>query len=375
MKVSHFLSLLFIILCSCGQQRESGLAHYSYNQEVDNLTTENENKPQNAKRSLKAYKIKAQRHNMLFGIMPIPNSWKKKEKNKENILFESPEGVKVYGEFFKTYYYSNNPQQNYFSQQNGSEIYPVKPIERLINEDLKPLIEAQGLTFLGQFQLPQLAQSDQRFDNALFKATPEQKKYQCIVTEWENKDGVKSLGILRYFTAVYTSLGGMDWGYTLNTMEAPTAVYEQAKKDYINALINFQYNPNWIQANNQYFAQQSQQSNVAHQQRMAAIKAQGQAIINNGNTNSSIIDSNHESWKRRTAMTDAGHAKAVDGIWDRSNMYDQSGNQYQVEGSPENVWVNNNDQYITTNNVNWNPNVDQVTYFTEWEPLSYTNDN
>jgi len=326
-------------------------------------------------KSLKLYKIKNKQFGMLFGAMPIPSTWKTVNNKKDNIMFEDPNGTKVYGERYNRFFYSNNPQQNYYSQQNGTKVKAPKTIEQVIHEDLKPFLEANGLTYLNQFPLPELAKADQQLDNALFKSVPEQKTYTCIVTEWETKNGNKSLGVIRYFTNYYTTVGGMDWGYTLNAMDAPKSVYEESKKDYINALLNLQVNPNWLKRNNQYYANQSQQSSIQHQQRMASIKAQGQAAISNGNTYSSILDSNHESWQRRNAMTDAGQSKSVNAIWERSTMNDQSGNTYQVEGYYNNVWKNNNNEYIGTNNTNWNPNIDNTTNSIDWEQLEYSDDN
>lgn len=385
MKTSYLISILgALLLLSCGQLKENDFSSQTYNDSEGQFestaytTTQGQNTNQSSRTNpikLKPYKVNSQQFGMVFGMMPIPKSWEVKAKNKENILFESSNGVKVYGEQFNSFFYSNNYEQNQFAQQNGNQVKAPKSVERLINEDIKPFLEKKGIRYVGQFPLPQLAQLDKRFNDATFKATPENKQFQCVVTEWEDGKGNKSIGIIRYFTAQYTSIGGMNWGYTINALEAPEAVYEQGKKDYINALINFQYNPNWLQANNQHYAQLSRQSTASHNQRMAAIKAQGQAAINTGNTYSSIADSNHESWKRRNGMTDAGQAKAVDGIWERSNMQDQNGNEYQVEGYSDNVWVNNNDEYIGTDNTNWNPNIDTATYYTEWEPLQYTDDN
>ncbi len=387
MKTSLSLLALFtILLCSCGQQQKETNEFTDFDYNSENPYNNNERNPSeegekdvainNPNGQLKAYKIMNQQFGMVFGIMPIPQSWEVADKNKENVLFKGPDGVKVYGEQFASFYYSNNQQQNYYSQQSGSQIKAPKSVDRVINEDLKPFLESKGIRYIGQFPLPQLAQSDLNFHNSIFKATPEQRNYQCIVTEWEDKEGKnRSVGIIRYFTAQYTAIGGMDWGYTINSMEAPISSFEQAKKDYINALINFQVNPQWLQANNQYYAQLSQQSNAGHQQRMADIQAQGQAAINAGNTYSSIADSNYESWKRRNAMSDAGQAKTIDGIYERSNMNDQYGNQYKVEGYYDNVWKGANDQYIGTNHTNWNPNIDNATNNTNWEQLEYTDDN
>lgn len=375
MKSYRLLLVLSIFLFySCQDQKNNYLGSNSAVESENNLESSSENN-QNSSTKLKLYKIKNEQFGMLFGVMPIPNSWNIISDSKDNILFEAQNGIKVYGERSNMFFYSNNQELNYFYKQGGNQVKAPKNIDSVLNEDLKPFLESNGLTYIGQFPLPQLAQLDKKLDNALFKSIPEEKKYECIVTEWEDKNGIKSLGIIRYFTTYYPTAGGMNWGYTLNALEAQKAVYEEAKKDYINALLNLQVNPNWIQKNNQFYAQKSQQSNTSHQQRMAAIRAQGQALINTGNTYSSISDSNHESWKRRNAMTDAGHSKSVDAIWERSNLNDQNGNQYQVDGYYNSVWMNSNNEYIGTNNTNWNPNVDNATNGINWEQLEHSDDN
>ena len=74
-------------------------------------------------------------------------------------------------------------------------------------------------------------------------------------------------------------------------------------------------------------------------------------------------------------MSDAGQARTVDGIWERTNMQDQSGNQYKVDGYYNNVWKGGNDQYIGTDHTNWNPNIDNATNGTNWERLDSSDDN
>ncbi|XCF05837.1 hypothetical protein ABI125_14110 [Tamlana crocina] len=361
MKTVHLLLALWILsFISCGQQKENNFANYEDGY-TENVPDENIKKHK-ATNSIKGYQVMSKQFGMPVGTMPIPSSWQVKNNKKEGILFESADGVKVYGERFKSHFYSNNQQQNYFAKQGGSIVMPPKSISRVIQEDIKPYAESQGLRLVNQFPIPELAQFDKRFDSYLFKGVPENKQFQCIATEWEDQNGDKSIGIIRYFTNQYTTLGGMDWGYTLNSMGAPSDKYKQAKKDFINSLVNFQINPQWVQASNQHYAKLSGQSAAAHQQRMAAIKAQGQAIINNGNTYSSIIDSNHESWKRRNDMNSAGHAKTVNsGIWERSTVTNpNSGQSYQVEGQYDYYYGNNDDGYIGTDNALYNPNLDPI---------------
>ena len=378
-----YLSLLAVLFFSCGQQKENtDYAEFDYDSETYYEENRNENQNyQTAKTNtsnynkLKGYKVMSKKFGMPLGTMPIPSTWNKSNKAKEGILFESNDGVKVYGERFKSHFYSNNQQQNYYVKQGGSIIQPPKTINRVIQEDLKPYLESQGLRLVNQFPIPQLAQFDKRFDSYLFKSSPENKQYQCIATEWEDKNGGKSIGIIRYFTNQYTTIGGMDWGYTFNSMEAPKDNYEQAKKALINALVNFQINPKWVQANNRHYSNLSQQSNAGHQQRMAAINAQGQAIRNNGKTYSSITDSNHESWKRRNGITDAGHSNSINsGVWERSTVSNpNTGQTYQVEGQNSYYYGNNNNEYIGTNDALYNPNIDNSMNDQEWTQYNIEN--
>lgn len=382
MKTSHLFFVLSIALFfSCGESKSPEYYDYETDTYYENNASENQNQQQATNREnsntdkIKGYSIKSKQFGMVFGVMPIPQSWKEVTNKKENIVFEGPNGVKVYGEQYSSFYFSNNQQQNYFAQQGGSQIKSPKSIDRLIEEDFKPFLQSKGVHYVGQFPLPELANFDKRFDNALFKSTPENKQYQCVVTEWEDGKGNKSMGVIRYFTNQYTALGGMDWGYTINALEAPKKVYEQARKDYINALVNFQINPQWIQANNQYYAQLSQQSNAGHQQRMAAINAQGQAIRNTGNTYSSMLDDSHESWKRRNAMNDAGHSNSMNsGIWERSTVSNpNTGQSYQVEGQNDYYYGNSNNEYIGSDNSLYNPNLDNTVNDQEWTQYEVQN--
>ncbi|MFD2725455.1 hypothetical protein [Hyunsoonleella rubra] len=370
------LSFLTLIIFSCGQQKENNdYAEFGYDSNTyfeDEAKEFNKAQPvQNNARpngTLKGYKVMSKQFGMPVGVMPIPNSWQVSNNKQKGILFESNDGVKVYGERFISHFFSNNQELNYISQQNGSRVAPPKDLNRVLQEDIIPYAQQQGLKLVNQFQLPALARFDKQFDSYLFKGMPENKQYQCVATEWVDQKGEKSIGIIRYFTNHYPTTGGMDWGYTLNAMGAPANAYEGAKKAFINSLVNFQINPQWVQANNQYYAQLSGQSAAAHQQRMSNIKAQGQAILNNGRTYSSITDSNHESWKRRNAMNDAGHSSSINnGIWERTTISNPStGQQYYAEGQNDYYWVNQNNEYYGTNDANYNPNIDNSMNNQDW---------
>ncbi|WP_298554868.1 hypothetical protein [uncultured Algibacter sp.] len=376
MKTSiYFFALITVLFFSCGQQKENNdFAEFNINSRTYNSDNQTTKKPTNTSK-LKGYKVMSKQFGMPVGVMPIPKAWNKSNNTKEGILFESKNGVKVYGERFISHFYSNNPQRNQYAKQSGSNVKPPKNINRVIQEDLKPYAESQGLRLVNQFPISQLAKFDKRFDSYLFKASPENKQYQCIATEWEDKDGSISIGIIRYFTNQYTTIGGMDWGYTLNSMGAPKNIYKQAKKDFINALVNFQINAEWVKANNNHYSNLSKQSNAGHQQRMAAIRLQGQAIRNTGNTYSSMLDDSHESWKRRNNINDAGHSKTINsGIWERNTVSNpNTGQTYQVEGHNNHYYGNNNNEYIGTDNALYNPNIDNSMNNQEWTEYEIEN--
>lgn len=378
MKTSmYYLAVCTLLFFSCGQNKtnNNNFADFDYDTETffeEEATPEpgakKDKNTQNQSSNLKGYKVMSKQFGMPVGIMPIPNDWNVLKNNTEGILFQSNDGVKVYGERFISYFFSNNQQLNYITQQSGGRVAPVKTINRVLQEDIIPHAQGQGLKLVNKFALPELAQFDKRFDSYLFKGIPENKQFQCIATEWIDKNGDKSIGIIRYFTNQYPTTGGMDWGYTLNAMGAPANEYKRAKQAFINSLVNFQINPQWVQTSNNFYSQKSRQSAASHQQRMAAINAQGQASRNLGNTYSSISDSSFESWKRRNAMNDAGHSKTINnGIWERTTISNpNTGQRYYAEGQNNYYWMNQNNEYIGTDNSLYNPNIDNTMNNQEW---------
>lgn len=372
--IYYFVSFALLFLSSCGDQQkqtEFSTAELSFETAP---VPQVETPIKREKAELEAHYIMSKQFGIPIGALQLPPSWKKQAPNSENIYLESPNGIKIYNEVLNSFFYSNNPERNQFTAQAGSQVKPVKSLQQFIKEDLTTQMQGIGARYLNQFPLPQLADFDNKFNSYLFKSTPEQRQNACIVTEWETKEGNLGFVIVRYFVAQYTSLGGLDWGYTLNILEAPKSEYEAAKNTYINALINYQINPNWLQASNQYYAQAAQQSSINHQNTMASIQAQGASIRAAGQANSQILDNQFNSWKTRQTTSDISHSNYIDGIYDRRNMTDQTGNTYQVDGYENNVWMNTNNEYIATDNSLYNPNTDNTTNY-NWQQLDETDDN
>ena len=107
-----------------------------------------------------------------------------------------------------------------------------------------------------------------------------------------------------------------------------------------------------------------------HNARMAASDARHNAYMNN----SRASDASHSAYMNGQRASDAGQVAYVDGIWERQNMTDSNGKQYKVDGYDNNVWKNQNNETIGTDNPNWNPNIDNSTNGDNWEQLETTDD-
>ena len=300
---------------------------------------------QNQKRAIKYFPIKDTQQNLLMAVMPIPKDWKLSNKKAENVFLESPKGVKTFYTQGNEFMYSQNSFINNGFKQMGVETKALQPFEQVL-EELKTLVSKQGVTLTKQYDLPQLSQSDKNLDRLLFKASPEQKTFKVMATEWLDSKGIPSLLIIHYYVA-YTEMS-MYWGYQIESMEAPKNYFPEARRDFINALLNVQINPQWIQIHNQKIRQQAQQQMAGHQQRMIALRSQGDQIIASG--------------KQHDAMTTRTHQNFMDGLNDRVNVTNPSNGQgYQVDLGSNHYWINDTNQLITSNNANYNPNGDLIT--------------
>lgn len=401
MKNLHMIIALFaVVLFSCGnKQQEPSYNDASYAQnyyqgnnnynDVQEATFVNSNfnqsqslqntntnyqqsnkKPMDTNGSKKTFVIKDPSNGMTYGTMPIPQSWKPTPNDKETYI-QGPNGIKVFKDASNFFMYSNDPGFNQFMQQQGNQVRPVMQMEDFFNKDIKPLAEKEGSRLVNKYPLKQMADIDSRIDMMFVKTMQENKMISAMVTEWEDNKGNKSILLIKHNVTNYGN-GSQSWGFTLSGMEAPSAIYNQAKNDFMIALLNVRINPQYVQAINQKTQQQAKQKNAGHQARMASIKAFGENNTRNFNARSAANDARHNSWQAGQAASDNSHRQFINGINETSTMTDNNGNYYQVQGYSNNTWVNGNNQAIQTDDYNYNPNGDINTNGTDWRQLNET---
>ena len=288
------------------------------------------------------HKIDDTQRNMVMGYQPMPSDWKYLDKmDQEGAYIKGPNNIRVFMPKTNAFVYSQLPGYNQMSAQMGQQIKPLKSVEQLVKEELVPIFSKEGVSLLKQYHLPKLKAYDENYDQLMFKSVPQQKSFEAFATEWGDKEGNRLLFIIRQNIA-YTQ-EACYWGYMVNMLDAPATHFETAKNNYLYTLENTKYNPQWRHACYMEDAKKAAQAGKLHQQRMANLRAEGQRIIERGNAHSAMVDRNHKRF--------------MDAHLERQTVSTGSTN-YQVDAGSKVYWVNANGEYIPTDNVNFDPNLD-----------------
>lgn len=333
--VSLLVAMVFLPACN------NSTTISNANSMVASMDNPRSTSEENIKRPIKYFPTMDPRFNIPSGYMPLPTDWNLSKKNSENIFLESAAGVKVFLANGNNFFYSNDQWMNQSMQQSGMQVQQPRSAEQLVKQDLIPYAKSEGITLIKQYEMPQVAQFYSNLDKLFFKSVPVQKQYRTVVTEWTDNKDISSLLIMTHNIA--HSQYASNWGYVIENMEAPTAQFNDAKRAYLNGIINMQINPKWVQLCNQQAQQASQQSAANHQARMGALRAQGDQIIAAG--------------KSHDASTTRSHQKFIDYINDEVTVANPStGQMYKVATGNNHYWINDNNQLLTSDNANYNPN-------------------
>ncbi|MAB56087.1 MAG: hypothetical protein CL524_00910 [Aequorivita sp.] len=358
---SFVLLSIFFTACFQGNKEQPNVGdgdnfeNYSYEENeavnyepIDNQMAKND--------AMKYFNTIDSRNGIVMSRIPLPSSWQK--QNGGDYLYTGPNGIKIHGERGGSFIFSKDPQMTQMYQQSGMQVQLPKSIEQVINEGFMEYANKINRKLVRKYPMPQIAAWDKQFDDQLYKSMPSQKTFTVMGLEWRDPDGTSFLTILHHFVS-YDQYGGY-WGITYSVLEASEGAFDQAKTQYINGLLNQQINPQWLQAVNQKDMQIAQQSNAAHQQRMANIKSFGDQNTARFNDRMAAMDQNMASWRANQAASDRNQEQFVDYIYGNTNVSDpNTGQTYKVEAGANQYWMNNQGEYIKSDNSLYNPNLDQ----------------
>ena len=293
------------------------------------------------KKPIKYLPIPDYQNIMVMGLLPVPTDWDFYKGDDKNVFIKGPGGIKGFYIQGNSFMYSPNSFLNQSYQQMGATVKPFEPIENTI-QFLKQVLGGDGFSLVRQYNLPQFEQMAYSFEQQLFKGEPEQKSFMVVGIEWK-KGILKTLIVIQHYYA--ETQYGYHWGYHMESMEAPSKIFEKAKQDYLNAKLNVRMNPKWIAMVNNQNRMASQNSRNGHESRISALRAQGEQIIANG--------------KKHDAMTTRIHQKFMEGLNDRINVTNPTNGQtYDVSLGSNHYWVSDNNKLIINDNGNYNPNGD-----------------
>ncbi len=307
---------------------------------------------------------------LVLATSPYPADWEMmKTISPGGPVITGPHGIKVFNFPLQsyTYYYDYNMRQ--ISEQSGQRMRQMPGVEQVIEEDLVPWCAKKGLTFVKQYELPEISKIDKWYSDQLYQAMPRQTQILAIATEWKREDGTPYFLLMHLNVSDDRNVQG--WYYMCTGLEAETSHYEIAKKQLIFGLVNTHYNLEPIAAYNKEEAQRVGASWASFNQRMAQnqanFEASQRAFVNKSNAiNETIMN----GWRERNASSDRQHEQTIDVITERTNVVDPTtGQKYKVSSGANQYWMNSNGEYISTEHHDYDPNLDDNMNRERWQEL------
>lgn len=303
--------------------------------------------------------------------MPLPAAWKQNTNHgKGEPTFTGANGLKVTDYSGQNYMYVTDQrlQQSYY--QSGQQMRAMPGIEQLIQQDIVPQCAANGLEFVRYYDIPEVTKMDKWYNDQMYKAVPTNTEIAAIGTDWKTTNGDP------YFLLIHLTISTTAqmqlWNYWCTGLEADKTFFPMAKKQLLFGLANTYYPLEPIMAYNQREAEKAGQSWAAHNQRMAQnqarFEASQRAFVNRSNA---INDAIMSGWRERNAASDKQQEQFIDVINERTNVVDPTtGQQYKVSSGSNQYWMNSNGEYIGTDHVDYNPNLDENMNNEKWQELN-----
>lgn len=367
---------LLLLLISCGAQTTDTLIESPQNAVADTETTDEPKqetqpieKPQsNNWEKLVMLEIRDQQ-GTVTSRMPFPQGWKMQKAAAGQPSLVGPNGVQVINYPYKSFIYVNDPQMQQMYYQSGQTLRYWPGAEQWVQQDLVQPLGQEGWQLQRWYPVPEVARMDKWYNDQLYKAMPAQLDVLAIGSEWRDANGDRAFIISHIIVSTDQTM--QTWYYFSSLLTADEDHFDRAVKQYIFSMANTRYELGPIMAYNQREAQKAGQSWAAFNQRMAqnqaAFERQQRNYVNNSNA---INDAIMDGWKERNASSDRMQEKTVDGIWEQGNAVNSStGDQYKTSNNYNHYWINSRGEYISTNQSNYDPNLDQDLNGSNWEQL------
>ncbi len=389
-----FISLVWLSTSACGEQPYSFVEdEYQTGVDGDRLTNtvvqqirdRDDDKPINRSaqgetrrprqqlantRKLVMLPVMDTKRNMVSHHIPLPAGWKINiPKTIEDPHIIGPDGIRVYYRTGGFYAFSQDLQTQQMYEMSGQPMRAPLTAKQIVEQELVPTLRNEGIHFVKQYPLPQIAHRSKVYSNKLYKSMPSQNSFDAVGSEWTDKNGTSLLVIVDQ--SVNSGQGSIFWSYELKALEAPEKQFDTAKNAFIYGIVNTQDNPQQIQAYNVSEQQKSKQSWSQHNARMQQNQQNfdRQQQIHRS-TSDAINNSIMGTYRSQQEASNRGQQQFRNYLNDENtvtNPYD--GQQYQVESGADQYWMNRDGESIQSNDAFYNPNMDNGVNNQEWQKV------
>lgn len=298
----------------------------------------------------------------LYGTFPgipmatvlVPARWNAKTNDKGGWSINAP-GLSLGDSQFKNFVMPNSQDAAYMQQAGMNVKAPATP-EQIIQNETVAMMRASGYELIRQTDQPEVARADKAFVDQLYSIRPRRNEHRANLSEWRKGD--KRQACLMHWSVTETP-GSGNWNYYFNVLETTADRFEQEKQALVQVYASTRYNPQYFAAYAQSEQQKAGQSMAAFNQRMrtqqAAFDAQQQT---HRETWDAINNASMSSFRDRMGSMDRMQNATINAIRGEQDAYNPyTGESGKVQSGYDNYWMNRDGQYMGTNSVLYNPNV------------------
>lgn len=370
------LSFLFVTACSNDANNEAyggtgeeeyGDAEYGNEPGIDargNPQTEQ----RNAKVSM--HPVTDAKTGMISYQMPLPASWKiVTPPTPEDPHIVGPGGVKVFYRNGSSHMFSNDPNMQRSYQMAGQAMRRPMDISAYLQQELVPPMMNNGFQLLKQYPIPQVAERNRVYSAKLYKVAQTRDQHFALGTEWRNQEGKQLFMIVNM--SVSQGQNDVYWFTNMQVLAADKDQFESAKRALLNGIINTQDNPQQIAAYNNNEQQKANQSWSQHNAKMQQNQRNfDQQQATHKSTWDAINKSSMDGYNSRMEAMDNNQRNFTNYINDENTVSNPGdGQQYQVETGSNQYWMNDNGEYIPSNDVMYDPNADNAVNNQNWQEV------
>lgn len=295
--------------------------------------------------------VPAEGYPMPIGYKPIPAHWQQQPDGKS---FRAA-GLTVRPMPGAQYIFTTGPMAALYAQSGATMRAPIT-VEQVVQQDLVPRLRQEGFTLVRQQRIPAVETLQQQFMDQLARATGSPAaKVSAALSEWTKSD--QRIALLT--TQLYFNGEPVNWSYSCTRLETAADRYEPEKAAWLHSESNMEFNPAFFSAFAQVQQQKMQQGQAAHDQRMranhAAFEARQRAHTDMVNGVNNAIMGGYNGTSGTMDRMQNTTINGIRGEQDATNPY--TGEAGKIQAGQDQYWMNRDGQYIGTNDVMYDPNV------------------